>query len=315
MSDSGNGATGRGPIPTQVSALVCTRNRPKSLVRVVRSLLQGDGAFELIVLDQSDGPESERALDAFQSDHRLRYIRSSARGKGAALNQGIRLATGGVFVCTDDDCEAPPGWIMDMARVLESQPHVAVVFCNVLAPPHDRSAGYVPTYQRCTDRRLSSIGQARKGLGLGAGMAVRRDAVLEFGGFDETFGPGARFPSGDDWDISLRAILRGWHVYDTAALSILHHGYRTLAEGRAHALRDWIAIGALCAKPIHAGHLSAVPLAIRLFLGEAVWPPMRDIVRLRRPSGLSRIVGFIRGFATGMCTPVDRKTILFRPAS
>jgi hypothetical protein len=200
-----------------------------------------------------------------------------------------------------------------MARVMAAQTTAAVVFCNVLAPPYDRRAGYVPAYERRCDRVLSSIIEARRGLGLGAGMALRREAVLAFGGFDETFGPGARFASGDDWDISLRAMLGGWHVYDTAAVSILHHGFRTLAEGRVHALRDWVAIGALCAKPIRAGHLSAVPLSLWLFFVEAGWPPVRDLLRLKRPSGLSRIVGFIRGFAGGLRTRVDRKTLVFRP--
>jgi glycosyltransferase involved in cell wall biosynthesis len=279
----------------------------------VRSLLQGDDDFELIVMDQSEGPESGEALGAFKSDGRLRYVRTGARGKGAALNEGIRLATGDVIVCTDDDCEAPAGWITAMARAMESQPRVAVLFCNVLAPPYDPNEGYVPAYQRTTDRRLTSIAQARNGLGLGAGMALRREAVLAFGGLDETFGPGARFGSGDDWDISLRAMLRGWHVYDTAEVSIVHHGFRTLAEGRTHALRDWVAIGALCAKPIRAGHASAVTLASWMFVVQALWPPMRDILALRRPSGLSRIAGFASGFLGGLRTPVDRKTLLFRP--
>ena len=202
---------------------------------------------------------------------------------------------------------------MDIARVMDAHPSVAVVFCNVLAPSHDRSAGYVPAYERRSDRLLSSLVEARKGLGLGAGMALRRDAVLGFGGFDETFGPGSRFRSGDDWDISLRALLGGWDVYDTASVAILHHGFRTLAEGKEHALRDWIAIGALCAKPLRAGHLRALELALWLFVGEALWPPVHDLLRLRRPSGLSRIIGFVRGFADGLRTPVDPKTLLFRP--
>ena len=87
--------------------------------------------------------------------------------------------------------------------------------------------------------------------GLGAGMALRREAVLAFGGFDETFCPGARFASGDDWDISLRAMLCGWQVYDTAGISILHHGFRTLAEGRRPAAqRDArVASAALSSRP------------------------------------------------------------------
>lgn len=295
------------------SGLVCTRNRSDSLIRTVRSLLQSPGPFEVIVIDQSDDDVAETALGALK-DTRLRYVRSGARGKGAALNQGLRLAAGEVVVCTDDDCEAPAGWVMDMASVMDAHPRTAVLFCNVLAPPYDRAAGYVPAYERHGDRVLSSILEARRGLGLGAGMALRRRAVLEFGGFDEAFGPGSRFASGDDWDISLRAMLGGWDVYDTAALSVLHHGFRTLAEGKAHAKRDWIAIGALCAKPIRAGYLNGIALSTWLFVGEAVWPPMRDLLNLRKPRGLARIVGFLAGFAGGLRTPVDQKTLLYKLA-
>jgi GT2 family glycosyltransferase len=266
-------------------------------------------------MDQSDGGESERALSVFATDPRFRYERSPARGKGAALNEGLRLARGEVVVCTDDDCEAPAGWVTDMGRVMDAQPTAAIVFCNVLAPRYDRNAGYVPAYERRTDRSLSVLLDARKGLGLGAGMALRREAVLALGGFDEMFGPGARFGSGDDWDISLRAMLRGWHVYDTSAVWIRHHGFRTFAEGRAHALRDWMAIGALCAKPVRAGHISAVALSLWLFFVEALWPPVRDVLRLRRPGGRSRIVGFVRGFAGGLRTPLERGTLLFRPTN
>jgi glycosyltransferase involved in cell wall biosynthesis len=294
-----------------VTGLVCTRNRPDSLIRTVRSLLASEDDVELVVMDQSDGDESEEALASLRVDSRLRYVRSSARGKGAALNEGLRLAKGSVVVCTDDDCEAPPDWLHDMGRVMEAQPRAAIVFCNVTAQPHDRTLGYVPAYERTEDRRLRSLSDIRGGLGLGAGMALRRDAVLAFGGFDETFGPGSRFRSGDDWDISIRALLRGWQVYDTSSVAVVHYGFRTMAEGREHALRDWIAIGALCAKPLRAGHLSALSLAARLFFVEAVWPPFRDLVRLRRPSGLSRLTGFVQGFVGAIRTPVDRATLVF----
>jgi GT2 family glycosyltransferase len=296
-----------------VSAVVCTRDRPDSLLRTVRSLLRDDAtSFQLIVVDQSDSPASEQALMASGADRRLRYVHSRARGKGAALNEALRLSDDPIVVCTDDDCEAPPGWVGDMAAVLVSQPKAAIVFCNVTAPGHDRNAGYVPAYERQSDRRLTSLADARHGIGLGAGMALRREAILKLGGFDETLGPGSRFGSGEDWDLSVRALLSGWHVYDTAHVSILHHGFRTLTEGRGHALRDWVAIGALCAKPIRAGHLSAVPLALWMFAREALWPPLGDLFRFRRPRGMARIRGFISGFGQGIRMSVDRRTLLFR---
>ena len=82
-------------------------------------------------------------------------------------------------------------------------------------------------FERQSDRRLSSLAEARYGIGLGAGMALRREAILSLGGSDETLGPGSRFGSGDDWDLSVRTLLAHWHVYRTAHVSILHHGFRT----------------------------------------------------------------------------------------
>jgi glycosyltransferase involved in cell wall biosynthesis len=299
-----------------VSALVCTRNRPESLVRTVRSLLAGDAAdVELFVIDQSDGPETQQALAGFHADTRLHYVHSCVRGKGAALNEGLRLARGHVVVCTDDDCEAPLGWISNMARALEAQRTAAILFCNVVAGDHDPALGYVPSFERHRDRLLRSIAAFRAGFGLGAGMALRRDVIMELGGFDESFGPGARFPSGDDWDISQRVLLRRWHVYEAADIAITHHGFRSLVDGRDHARRDWLAIGALCAKPIRSGHFSAALISLSYFVSYAVWPPVHDVIRCRRPSGLARIAGFMSGFGQGLRTPVDRTTLLFQPRS
>src|ERR1700742_385975 len=106
-----------------VSALVCIRNRPQSLLRTVRSLLRlsPHAECELIVIDQSEGLETQKALET-EADARLRYVHSTVTGKGAALNEGLRLARGAIVVCTDDDCEAGPDWITLMAAALEEQP-------------------------------------------------------------------------------------------------------------------------------------------------------------------------------------------------
>jgi len=295
-----------------VSAVVCTRNRPEPVARVVRSLLlTPEDELELIVVDQSDGPETENALSGFLSDPRFRYYRSKARGKGAALNEGIRASRGEVVVCTDDDCDAPPGWVVGMARALLSQPSAVIAFCSVVPVPHDKSAGYVPAYQLKQDRLLRSVSEICSGLGIGAGMALRRDFAMAMGGFDEAFGPGARFPSADEWDIAMRALLTGHHVFETASLTIVHDGFRTFQEGRAHARRDWIALGAVCAKPLRALHLRAAIVPLWLFSMRAVWPPIADVLQRRKPRGLMRIVAFAEGFGKGLCIAVDPATLRY----
>jgi glycosyltransferase involved in cell wall biosynthesis len=298
-----------------LTGLVCTRDRPESLVRAVRSLLAGDAEpFELIVIDQSDGYDSAQALAPFASDPRLRYVRSPSRGQGAALNAGLELARGEVVACTDDDCEAPPGWVTAMARVLAEQPCVAIAFCNVIPAPHDLSAGYVPAYQRRRSRLVRRVAATCAGHGLSAGMAFRRDALVALGGFDDTLGPGARFPAGDDWDVTFRALLRGWRIYETADVTVVHHGFRTFAEGREHARRDWTGIGAVCAKLLRTGHIGAFAVPVWELSAHALWPPVVDLMLLRRPRGLTRIISFVRGLAQGLRTPMDRRTMLYGQA-
>jgi glycosyltransferase involved in cell wall biosynthesis len=293
--------------------VICTRNRPEPLAKVVGSLLAGERApFELLVIDQSDEPLAERAQQLLPRDERLRHVRSSERGKGKALNQALGLARGSILVCTDDDCQAPPGWISGMARALESQPQAVMAFCRVLPVPHDRTAGYVPAYELRQSRTLRSISDMCGGLGIGAGVALRSDFVRSIGGFDEAFGPGGRFPSADEWDLAIRSLLSGRHVFETAELEIVHDGFRTFEQGRAHARRDWLALGAVCAKPLRAGHWKAAVVPVWLFSTQAVWPPLADALALRKPRGVGRIVAFVQGFAQGLLQRVEAETLRFR---
>lgn len=295
-----------------VSAVVCTRGRSAQLVRAVESLLDSPrGELEVIVVDQSSDTSTEEALRPFHSDTRLHYRRSSSHGKGAALNEGLKHARGEVVVFTDDDCIAPTGWVLDMARVLHSQPGAVIAFCRVVPVPHDRARGYVPAYEPTAARTLRSVAALRDGLGLGAAMALKRAFVLSMGGFDESFGPGGRFPSADEWDICVRALLTGHQIYETPDLEVIHDGFRTLLEGRRHARRDWIALGAVCAKPLRARYWKATIVALSLLSRQALWPIVSDVLRLRSPRGLGRVEAFLRGFALGMLTPVDRKKLLF----
>src|SRR5579871_4460836 len=92
-------------LPT-VSALICTRNRGDSLIPTVRSILRPNNpCMELVIIDQSSDDATENALKPFMSDSRLRYLRTTTRGKGIALNIGLEECRGEIVAITDDDCE------------------------------------------------------------------------------------------------------------------------------------------------------------------------------------------------------------------
>jgi len=297
-----------------ITALVCTRNRGAGAAATVSSILASDHPnFEVVVVDQSTDDDTARALARFRADPRLRCLRSDTQGLGRARNVGLGCARSEVVAMTDDDCEVPPGWLDVMATVFAAHPGVAVAFCNVAAAPHDAEAGFIPAYRRAGDTLVSDIRGKREARGIGAGIAVRRPVVLALGGFDEMLGAGADFPSCEDGDMAVRALLRGHQVYETDAVAVLHAGFRTWEEGRVLSRRDWYGIGAAYAKPLRCGHWRFAAVPAYEFGRFALWPPVSDLLRGRRPRGLGRIGAFLRGFARGWRTPVDRQTLLFLP--
>ena len=299
----------------RITALVCTHNRGGSLTNTLKSILANTHPnFEVIVVDQSVNRDTSDAVIPFLTDARLRYIPQSGQGLGRARNLGIAEASGEIVVMTDDDCTVPPNWLDIMEGIFTDHPQVAVAFCNVSAGPHDPLTGFIPAYQRSGVKLVrTSLGKCAA-RGIGAGVAVRRASMLAMGGFDEMLGAGAHFPSCDDGDIAVRALLLGYSVFETDLVSVEHAGFRTWEEGRELARRDWVGIGAAYSKPLKSGYLRFTVVPLYELCRFALWPPIWDILRLRRPRGLGRIGAFFQGFVRGWRTPIDPQTLLFLPS-
>ncbi len=299
--------------PLTFCALVCTRDRASSAVRAVRSILRSDSiCSELIVVDQSDDQSTENALRPLLKDPRLRYIRSSTKGKGRALNVGLAEATGEIVAITDDDCEVGEGWPRHHLDIFAKHPQVAISFGNVLAAEHDRGKGFIPTYTSKHDRLCRNIWDKLPARGIGANMAVRREVVLELGGFDPALGPGGKFFACVDGDMTVRCLLEGYHVYESKESHVRHSGFRDWEEGRALTRGAWFGIGAAFVKPLKCGRWSALPVFLYEFLWGALWPFVWATVTFRRHKGWLRVLSFLQGALQGLRAPVDPDKILYR---
>jgi glycosyltransferase involved in cell wall biosynthesis len=295
-----------------ISALVCTCGRGGLVVDTVLSILANTHPnFELVVVDQSKDNETLEALRPFRTDPRLRYVKIGTIGKGNALNAGLTETRGSVIAITDDDCTVRPKWLEEFASIFSTHLKVAVAFCVVEAGEHDPTAGFIPDYVFTGERMLTTMHDARHVRGLGAGIAVRRNVVEEIGRFDPMLGPGSRFPSCDDRDIAMRALLAGYHVYETSKIAVKHFGFRNWQQGRHLAHRDFLAIGAAYSKFLKCGRVDLMYIPAHEFIKYALWPVVRDLLHLRRPRGIVRITAFAEGFMGGLHTPVDRETMLF----
>jgi glycosyltransferase involved in cell wall biosynthesis len=268
--------------------------------------------FDLILIDQSATEETERAVAPFCTDPRVRYVRTPTKGLGRARNIGLLLAQAEFVAFTDDDCSVPTNWLNVIEATFIRYPHVTVMFSNVVAGPHDKTAGFIPAYSRHNSKIIRNFWGKCLARGIGASMAVRRDPIIRLGGFDEMLGAGGFFPSCEDADIAIRAIAMGQWVYESADVSVVHYGFRTWLEGRALANRDWVGIGAAYIKPLKAGYWGMSIVVLYEILIPCFLEPLKPLLRLRRARGLGRMVAFLNGFFRGMRKPIDYEHITYQ---
>ena len=131
-------------------------------------------------------------------------------------------------------------------------------------------------------------------------MAVRRSAWRALGGFDETLGLGTRLRSGEEIDLTIRALRSGFFVYQTPRAQVTHHGFYPWSEHRAVMEKYWYGTGAACAR-----NVAAAPLGMaRVLAGLAGrWATAASPVAsslAQRPHRVARLSAFARGFAAGL---------------
>ncbi len=278
------------PVPVRLpttSVVLCTRDRADQLAGALRSLLALDHPdFEVVVVDNAPSDDSTRRLvTAPGTDPRVRYVLEPVPGLSSARNAGVRAARGEVVAFTDDDVVVDPGWLRAVASGFARGTDVVcvsgLVASGELRTPAQRwfdervtwSRNIAPRVFRLAtppaDRPLFpfSVGD----YGTGANFAMRRDAVLALGGFDEALGVGTVTGGGEDIDMFSRVVLRGhalvvepsalvWHRHraDVAAL-------RTQAVGYGTGLGAWLTKTALRPRTLGMALVRA-PRAVRHLL-------------------------------------------------
>ncbi|MDW7997362.1 MAG: glycosyltransferase family 2 protein, partial [Bacteroidota bacterium] len=119
--------------------VLCTYNRARLLPRALRSLIhQHWQDWEAIVVDDGSTDATPLLLAAARAEEqRLRFLRISHQGPGAARQYGIRHARGTYITFLDSDDEYLPEHLELRARYLQHNPEAVFLHggFEVIGPP------------------------------------------------------------------------------------------------------------------------------------------------------------------------------------
>jgi glycosyltransferase involved in cell wall biosynthesis len=173
-------------------------NHGKVLARAVDAVMaQTPRPAELIIINDGSTDDSLAVISTLQARYpAIRLINHEEnRGVLAAMNEGLRAASGEfVYMAAADDF-ALPGLFAAAQAALQQHPDAAY-FCGrvVLFDPQGRILGVRPFMQPSAGAAFVSPAAARAELAksdnwsVGAGVIYRRRRLLAAGGFDETMG-------------------------------------------------------------------------------------------------------------------------------
>lgn len=202
----------------QVTVVVPVRNRSDLLRPCLDCLTKQDldgNLFEVVVCDDGSTEDIAAAIADFQSGPiGVRLLKQPPRGPAAARNLGIRGSQSPILVFVDSDVRPHVESVRRLVEALENNPP----WCGAEATVEPIEGEDDPLWDAPT---------AHGGRYLTAGIAYRRSALEQAGGFDEAF----RLPACEDVELAVRVLHVGEIGYVPEAL-ILHPRRRITLRAR-----------------------------------------------------------------------------------
>jgi glycosyltransferase involved in cell wall biosynthesis len=194
-----------------VSFVVPAYNEARFLSRTVptiRKYIPAPWRAEIIVVDNQSSDDSATVARAAGAD----LVLTCAGTVAALRNRGAAASHGRILVFLDADVFLTADW----ARAFPA------VAADLDARPRQVTGSWVcvPDSPTFIERSWFAPQQGGAHSHINSGhMILRREAFNELGGFDE------RLRTGEDVEISRRAVDRGFAIEDRSALRVIHEGF------------------------------------------------------------------------------------------
>jgi glycosyltransferase involved in cell wall biosynthesis len=238
-----------------ISLIVCTRDRCQKLAGCLGSVqdISFERPWELVIVDNGSTDDTAAVVREFIRTTSIKavYLFEPKLGKSAGLNTALRVVQGQILAFTDDDCYPAPDFLSQVWSAFDD-PSVGYIGGRITL--HDPADHPMTINESMTPVTFPAGSFVSAGCVQGANMAFRRRVLLDIGGFDPLFGPGALFPAAEEIEAVSRASAMGWKGEYHPEVVVAHHHGRQAGDAAALWKEYAIGIGAFHMKILLKGH-------------------------------------------------------------
>lgn len=277
-----------------VSIVISTYGKDAAVLRkTLDSIVDSDmQRGEIVIVDQNKDSRVHDLVGRYIHEHpgvRMLYVKSDRIGLSHARNLGIAESKGNWILFLDDDAILPHHAFGRIQSLLEEDEPV-VFYGNVLNI--GTMTAYIKRAIRTTRLFLFNFDTP-----CSIGLLFNRKVVEETGGFDVNFGLGSCFGAGEESDLVIRILKKGFAIKYLKDFTVLHP---PPSFGAARKQLYGYGLGAVYRKHIRSCWTCLFALGIRFFL-EIV---MRVVLGLfyffagfqKSKAHFQYLAGFIKGF-------------------
>jgi glycosyltransferase involved in cell wall biosynthesis len=246
-----------------LSFVIPALNEERFIARTIAAIqdLVAPGSFEIIVVDNGSTDDTVRIA----SDLGATVIHQAEGTIGSMRNRGVASAVGDIVVFLDADVVITPEWAARLPVSLErlrEEPRTITGFqCSV----SDDASWLERSWFAPREAKSSHVGSGH--------MLIARTFFNELDGFDETLA------TGEDYNLSRRAVERGGRIAPDDGLRAMHLGFPRSAAAFLqreswHGIGDFKSLGAFVRSKVALSAAAFVALHVLLLislLSGALW--------------------------------------------
>lgn len=159
------------------SVIIPSYNRAHIIKRAIQGVLeQTFQDFEIVIVDDGSVDNTEKIIQEYSNDKRIKYVFQNNSGVCAARNFGAKLAKGEFLVFLDSDDEVEKSWLQDFF-VLANQKY-DWLSCSMKVVKPDSSEYFVSALSPYKNKKV-------EGNSIPGSWAIKRDVFVKVGMFDE----------------------------------------------------------------------------------------------------------------------------------